>query len=225
MNILTRGLMAALAVLCVGIGSAQAQERFDWTGWFIHGNVGGASADGSLNLTGPGVAATTSLNDSSVTFGGGFGWNLQSDDFVLGFVGDFNYLDIEDSATSLFANRLPVSADVDMPWFATIRGRAGIAFDRTYAYATGGLLLTEVELNTTSVAGSTSRDETLAALTVGAGVEHAFTDIIVGGLEYLYADLGRHSVTNQLGFTATVNPELHILRATLSVRLCSFAVC
>jgi outer membrane immunogenic protein len=97
-------------------------------------------------------------------------------------------------------------------WFGTIRPRLGVAMDRTLLYVTGGLayggnrrggdsftlfldqppknqLLEGDEIYATYA--RTGRRSSNWGWTLGAGVEHAFTNNWTMKLEYLYVDLDR----------------------------------
>ena len=92
-------------------------------------------------------------------------------------------------------------------WFGTIRPRIGVAFDRTMIYATGGLAYAG---SSGGGAGSVSLWDVTAdpdvevarwegrrrsgsnwGWTLGAGIEHAFSNNWSLKLEYLYVDLDR----------------------------------
>ncbi len=76
-------------------------------------------------------------------------------------------------------------------WLATVRGRAGYAFDRILIYGTGGGAFGNVQAGT--VAGGLFQSATQIGWTGGAGVEFAFTPNLTGKIEYLYVDLGNMS--------------------------------
>ena len=73
---------------------------------------------------------------------------------------------------------------------STIRARVGGTFDRFLVYGTGGIAFADLE---TKVRGSGSKTENKVGWTLGAGIETAFTDNIVGRLEYQYLDFGDNS--------------------------------
>ena len=72
-------------------------------------------------------------------------------------------------------------------WLATVRGRAGYAWDRILFYGTGGAAFGNVQ----TVAGALPYDSvTQTGWTAGAGVEWAFLPNWTAKVEYLYVDLG-----------------------------------
>jgi len=90
------------------------------------------------------------------------------------------------------------SSTAGLRWLGTLRGRAGVAFDRALIYVTGGLAYGDAKAssnatnfdgaNTDLFAGSVSGVR--VGYTVGAGVEYAFTNNVSIKGEYLYYNLG-----------------------------------
>ena len=149
--------------------------------------------------------------------GAQIGYNAQLDRFVVGIEGDASWSGIDGDefvATTLPAGvggigsravDFESQASADVNWLATIRGRAGIALDRVLVFATGGAAVAEVESNyTISITGGTQPsglplpivgrtfgfgdDKTLAAWTVGGGLEFAATQHVTIKAEYLFMD-------------------------------------
>jgi outer membrane immunogenic protein len=75
-----------------------------------------------------------------------------------------------------------------MPWIATLRGRVGVAFDRTLIYGTAGGAAGELHSNTTIPVGATTTTVTYGTWVAGAGIEHGLTDNLSARVEYLYLD-------------------------------------
>jgi len=118
--------------------------------------------------------------------GGQLGYNYQMSNFVLGAEVDMDYFN--GHATGIGLNNGYIQ-DVRYRWFATARGRLGVALDRTLFYATGGAAFANIfhsSLNPSGAEGSTTR----TGWVVGGGLEHAFTNHWTAKVEYLYADLG-----------------------------------
>ena len=80
-------------------------------------------------------------------------------------------------------------------WLATVRGRAGWAWDRVLFYGTGGAAFGNVQAGGI---GGPFDSATQTGWTAGAGVEWAFLPNWTAKVEYLYVDLGN------LGCTAAV---------------------
>ncbi len=223
------------------VPATTATSNFNWTGWYIGANAGVATG----NFSGQAHASpaqpfttrsgatlytfTTTAGDylsitdasSSAVAGGQFGANLQFGNLVFGFEGDFDATDLERSfsgpGSSIFItdDRFQIKND----WQASIRARAGFAFQRWMAYATGGAAWAHVTANAaysahtftensnTNVpsisvpggavvsvpASSGSDSQTLLGFTVGAGLEYALTNTTSVGIEYRYTDYGSKS--------------------------------
>jgi outer membrane immunogenic protein len=138
-------------------------------------------------------------------FGGFVGYNWQmSNGFVAGIEGDVNYDWNEETVASTLG-----AADVETGFSGSVRGRVGYAMDRTLIYAAGGWTATEVNADT----AVGSFDDTLHGWTLGAGVEHAFTDNMFGRLEYRYNDYG----SGNLG-GADFDFDQHVVQVGLGVK-------
>jgi outer membrane immunogenic protein len=230
---------------------------YSWTGCYIGGNVGWAHERDKLstvvpatsNMNATAIAAITNagratISGDGVTGGGQAGCNWQNGSFVLGVEGDINFLDAKASRNT--GNVLePVSGrivrsidDVSKDWFATIRGRAGFAFDRVLVYATGGAAIAQFKitkdfawdfadgcpvvnvLNDCHVGG---RNGTQTGWVAGGGVEWALSGNWSIKGEYLHADFGNQSYTTlnrgalfpQTGPVS--QPAIHNVKATLDI--------
>jgi len=142
---------------------------------------------------------------------GGFqaGYNWQVDRWVWGIEGDFQGTG-ERGGTTVFCFPVGVpcgaattatgSADYSLRWLGTLRGRAGLTWDRVMLYATGGLAVGQIRADYTD--GIAAGEQTPAAVAVastsvtragwvlGGGVEGALTDNWSVKVEYLHVDLG-----------------------------------
>jgi len=175
---------------------------YNWTGFYIGGNVGYGWARGSSDVVTffdpPGVPVGSIPGESTrlngIIGGGQAGYNIQFNNIVWGLEGDISGTGIKGSVTS------PVfgyTATSNIEWLATGRGRLGVAFDRTLVYATGGVAVGSVKNTLDDVYGATivttTSTTTHVGWTVGAGVESAlsFSPHWTVRIEYLYVDLGK----------------------------------
>src|SRR5690606_31973930 len=85
-------------------------------------------------------------------------------------------------------------------WYGTLRLRAGQTIGNTLLFGTAGVAFGEVDMISTDSpefkslidSGNHSVDTpTAVGWTIGAGVEHWFSDKISWKTEYLYVDLGK----------------------------------
>lgn len=142
-----------------------APAVFDWTGWYVGGNVGygwGGSTDNDFALTDPVGHYTTyaalgglqypSVSPNGAVGGGQIGYNLQTGNWVWGAVADFQFSGMTASNTAavprisfpfglgteiFFPQNQSDSAKIE--WFGTVRGRIGYAFNNFLPYISGGL--------------------------------------------------------------------------------------
>jgi outer membrane immunogenic protein len=177
-----------------------AAPAFSWTGFYLGGNVGyGWATDdpGTISFYQPvGVFAGSipGINSrlNGVIGGGQIGYNQQINNFVVGLEGDFSGTGMKGSVTD---NVNTYTASTQINWLATVRGRAGVAFDRTLVYATGGLAIASVKttLNDTYPGFgiiTTASTPTYVGWTIGGGIEMALYSNWTARVEYLYLDLG-----------------------------------
>ncbi|MDB5571428.1 MAG: porin family protein [Hyphomicrobiales bacterium] len=154
-------------------------------------------------------------DDNNTAFTGGVqaGYNWQFGAMVLGIETDINYRGHSNNDSFGFAipstgYSFAYNGDKGGNWFGTLRPRIGFAMDRTLLYVTGGLAYgktggggsayvyetaTGIPLNGYSWGSSNSG--TNWGWTLGAGVEHAFSNNWTAKLEYLYVDLDKGDKT------------------------------
>jgi outer membrane immunogenic protein len=186
---------------------------FNWTGFYVGGNIGyswGRSSDSSTltNTAGTVLFASTGTTELNGVGGGAqIGYNWQIQNWVWGLEADIQGTNekgtrdfvcaavtcLPPAALALPAVTVALSEKID--WFGTVRGRAGVLATPTLLlYATGGLAYGEVDSNATIGAASTAFPNTGATnfgWTAGAGIEGVIGGNWTARLEYLYVDLGR----------------------------------
>ena len=188
---------------------------YDWTGFYIGGNVGyswgRASTDGTLSGTQsvsefrtagptllPGFPVVTALaslpisgraNVNGVIGGGQAGYNWQRGTWLFGLEADLQGSDERGSSdVCATATACAFTANYKLDWFGTARGRIGILpSERVLLYATGGLAYGGFSANSPLIPGWGS---TRAGYAVGAGAEVAVDNHWSIKIEYLYMDLG-----------------------------------
>jgi outer membrane immunogenic protein len=185
----TVGALAADLPARMPYKAAPMPVGYNWTGAYMGVNIGGAF--GSFDLGGG------SSNMTGVTGGGqiGYNWQAAGSPWVWGLEADFN----GSSQNRDFAVGPTTTASESLPFFGTVRGRLGFAWDRAMIYATGGLAYQNVKLSITDPAFSGSVSDTKTGYAVGGGVEWALWDRWTARVEYLYLDTGDTSVTTTGG--------------------------
>jgi outer membrane immunogenic protein len=184
---------------------------FNWTGFYVGGNVGGHSGrDRITSTTDPtgwttasaaeiDTASPVNLQMQGVTAGAQLGFNLQMGSHLVGGIeADANWASGSKSRTLVFPGSVNVAAGDFMTnssnavVLATVRGRLGLTMDRAMLYGTGGLALATLKttdsfaaFNGTSLA-TNSTTTNHAGWTAGGGLEFAFSDYVSAKVEYLY---------------------------------------
>ena len=173
----------------------ETAPAFSWSGPYlgIHGGYGWGDAD---------IEGAGSQNFDGARMGGFVGYNWQfSNGFVAGVEGDVNYDWNNDDVAA--------GVDAESGFSGSARARLGYAMDRTLIYAAGGWTATNVEVDTPVG----DDDDTLHGWTIGAGVDHAFTDNLFGRVEYRYNDYGNGNLAG-----ADVDFNQHVVQVGLGVK-------
>jgi outer membrane immunogenic protein len=178
-------------------------QVWNWTGFYIGGNVGGAWArsdvtdvDGFASDATPGTV--TAVRKSGFLGGGQAGYNWQAGQFVFGIEGDGGYMDIGRSVL-LTGTSSDTMVGLRSAAYGDITGRAGFAWDRALLYVKGGYAIMGKQDVFSTLAGFTrsGSNDTNSGYTVGAGVEYKFTPNWSAKLEYMYFDF-RHDLNFSL---------------------------
>jgi outer membrane immunogenic protein len=196
-----------------------ASQSVDWSGVYVGGFAGVAWMDSTsaTDLSGEWDNPLNPLNqvdrdallpflnsgmDNTGAIGGAaVGYNWQVDSTLFGVEADYSAFDGRNSMTSAVtaANPYRVEASTDVDWVATLRGRLGVAFDRSLVYVTGGFAFGERKFNQSIVQLNVPYVETGASSSakagwvLGAGIEHALDDKWSFRLQYQHVDLGSES--------------------------------
>src|SRR5262249_54889493 len=163
---------------------APVAGRYNRSGFYLGLNAGGAFGINTMSASGGGGSA--SVKEPGFLGGAQVGANYQTGPIVLGLEADY---DASTQNKSLPAGVLTGSTS-QKPWFATLRGRDGIAFDRTLVYGTAGGATGELRSIANIPAGTTNTTVTYGTWTAGGGVEYGITDNLSARIEYLFLDTG-----------------------------------
>jgi outer membrane immunogenic protein len=144
----------------------QPLNAYSWAGPYLGGNFGYGWGSVENSATKPGGV-----------FGGvQGGYNWQNGPVVYGLEADIQASGADDTfAPWKFSN----------PWFGTVRGRIGYAFNNVLLYGTGGLAFGELRGETFGL----SESHTNAGWTAGVGAEFGIYQNWTAKVEYLYVDL------------------------------------
>ncbi|MBV8791255.1 MAG: porin family protein [Pseudolabrys sp.] len=173
---------AAAAVLAANAASAAdfprgsysqrpvASPIYNWSGAYAGLNLGYQWGETTNNPTRP----------AGIAGGGQIGYNWQNGAFVFGGETDIQISGADDTfAPWKFAN----------PWFGTLRGRAGYAYNNFLFYGTLGLAYGGVK----GTLAGLDESKTHGGWTAGVGVEVGLNPAWSARVEYLYVDLSDRS--------------------------------
>ena len=173
-----------------------AAVLYNWTGFYIGGNLGAGWSQGSLSDT----AGNTFTPSSSPSFlgGGQVGYNYQFwGGPVAGVEADFEWAGNHNNSSNAAAG---VTVTNNNRWLTTLTGRLGYAWNCVLVYGKGGgawvgasdPTITNVAMGT-STTPSTSNSN--FGWTLGAGVEWAFWNNWSARLEYDFIGLNSQTFT------------------------------
>jgi outer membrane immunogenic protein len=201
--------LAADAVATEPAPEAPAAD-FVWTGGYVGIQGGFAWTHGKLDINGD-TYFDGNLNGALLGVHAGYNWQ-SSGNFVGGIEVDLEHAWNTQDFASGDGFETNVAGDIGTDWQGSARLRAGYAVDRTLVFATGGIAVAQGFLDLP--APDYHERKTFVGWTVGAGIEHAFTDNWIGRLEYRYADFGSLVFPRdvEIGF------KQHALRAAISYK-------
>jgi outer membrane immunogenic protein len=168
---------------------AYAPPVYNWTGFYIGGNIGGGFADS--RWSDPFGGPHNTFNDSGFIGGGQVGYNAQFNWLVLGVEGDFDWGNLKGSGTDSIGDSINTKTD----WTSTATGRIGAAFDRLLVYGKGGVAFAQDRSTLNDVfGGSASSSQTRTGWTAGAGLEYALDRNWSAKVEYDYLGFGSQNL-------------------------------
>jgi outer membrane immunogenic protein len=195
---------------------------YNWTGFYIGANLGGAWASGMLtdNLTG----ASFTGNHSGVIGGGTGGYNWQVlPNFVVGFEGTFDGTSIGNTSNivsvPILGKPTAVQGSIGTNWVSTLAARFGVAMNNVLYYAKGGggWADNSASLTNTITGASVSTSNTRSGWLVGGGIEYAVSPNWTIKAEYDYLGLSNWSNSGPLSPIDTFNLSRQINMFTVGV--------
>jgi outer membrane immunogenic protein len=194
---------------------------YSWAGFYVNesGDLGLSSGATSARngLLGPGsIGAGQSIGGLS---SGEVGANWQTGDTVIGVQGDMQWADQAAAAITNCGLGCSLNEHARVPWLATLRARAGKAFDRLFVYGTGGFATFGAANNLNAGGfGSTPNFTDLSAgnidWSIGGGMELALDKNVSAKIEYLH-----NTPTNVSGSLFDNDSKNNIVRGGIDYRL------
>jgi outer membrane immunogenic protein len=186
-----------------------------WAGFYLGVQGGAARHEAAFNDLSGFVQFGSNFSSHSTSktgglFGGYAGYNWQNRSFVFGVESDISWVGAKANAqlggANQFFNTFQQSHDIS--WLATFRGRAGLDFESTLVYLTGGLAVGQAKesfngFNCTfffcngngvgpgAMFAGFNQNKTQVGWTAGAGFEHMIDRHWTVRGEMRYVDLGR----------------------------------
>jgi outer membrane immunogenic protein len=174
---------------------------YDWSGFYVGINGGGATSRFDWNADGFGDEG--SHNATGGTVGGQIGYRWQAmSSWVFGLEAQGNWADFKGGNVSVQFPGQTNTSKIDS--FGLFTGQIGYAWDRALVYMKGGAAVTDNHYTANSTIGPLigfdSTSETRWGATVGVGVEYAFAPNWSVGFEYDHLFMGNPDVNSATGF-------------------------
>ncbi len=226
-------LLSTVAIAALSAGSALAADlpartvhkaaapamvaaAYNWSGFYLGVNGGyGWSTSDWVSVGG----ANAHPDGRGGLFGGTIGVNWQMSNIVLGIEGDYDWARVKGSGPWTTAG---FTAESNMKYFATARGRLGLAANNALFYITGGAAFAGFDYTTTPcvIVCTGTYNDSRTGWTFGGGIEYGFAPNLSLKAEYLYADFGtRTSAAGTLDAVATdLRNQVSVVRGGINYR-------
>jgi outer membrane immunogenic protein len=166
-----------------------APPVYNWTGFYVGGNIGGGFANSSWSD--PFGGGNNTFSKDGFIGGGQIGYNAQYNWLVLGVEGDFDWTGLNGSGNDSLGNAINTKTE----WTSTATGRIGAAFDRLLVYGKGGVAFAHDHSTLTDTfGGSASATNIRTGWTAGAGLEYALDRNWTAKVEYDYLGFGSEAL-------------------------------
>jgi outer membrane immunogenic protein len=200
---------------------------FSWTGFYIGGDggYGSATSSGTLANSVGGFPVPYSYNVNGPIAGGFVGGNYQMGTFVVGAEADWQWANLTGNSGSIVAPGGPFTISSTVKSYGSARGRVGFAVDHWLFFGTAGWAWGTWSTTYANVGPFFTNSATSnKGWTAGAGIEYAFTNNLLGRVEYRYTNLGTvtfvdiPSNSSELGNKVVIND----IRAGLAFKFGGF---
>ena len=184
LTMLASGVQAADLAVYEPLPEAPVAADYYWRGIYAGLHVGYGWGDRDWDEDGGGFDDEFQYDLDGGLAGAQIGYNWQMNSIVLGIEADAAWANIKDTVNELGGL---ITAEAEMKWLATVRGRVGYAFDRIMIYGTGGAAFAGVETTVDAFFGGDTASATHMGWAAGLGVEAFVTENISMKVEYLHA--------------------------------------
>ena len=209
---------------------------YDWTGFYVGGNVGAGLLEDHVSQTAVTTATTNLIGTTDVSaagFIGGaqIGVNYEFAPWVIGAEASWTDSDITGSGLASVTGPTGPPPPLIAPtqeratsnplWFAAATGHIGYAANDLLFYAKGGGAWMHVNYIQDQLAGVTLASQSISdnrsGFTAGLGLEYGMTENLSAKFEYDFYDFG----TKDYAFTQTpiaIASQIHTLTVGLNYR-------
>jgi outer membrane immunogenic protein len=175
---------------------------YDWTGFYIGLNGGGASSHECLTIFSVAGAAVFPNSEgchdaTGGLVGGQIGYRWQLSNWVLGLEAQGDWADLTGSNPSLTAI-VPYTNQTKIDAIGLFTAQVGYAWNNLFLYVKGGAAVTDNQYSSFFTATNVvfnQTNETRWGGAVGAGAEFAFAPNWSVGIEYDHLFMGSNDVT------------------------------
>ncbi len=191
-----------------------AAPGYDWGGFYIGANGGGASSHECLTITSVAGVAVASNSEgchdaTGGLFGGQMGYRAQFANWVLGVEAQADWADLKGSNVSLTAV-IPYTNQTQIDAIGLITGEVGYAWNNVLWYVKGGAAMADNQYNSYFTATNVVFNlvsETRWGGVVGTGIEFGFTPNWSVALEYDHLFMGSNTVTFPMSAIAVTRSD------------------
>jgi outer membrane immunogenic protein len=209
---------------------------YNWTGFYIGGNVGWGWARESSTEIAPGTGSfpigtaftRNNLNGFLGGVQGGYNWQV-APNFVVGLEGEYSWSDLSGTETTISTvNGFSSTVTAKTKDFALATGRLGYAADNWLFYVKGGGAWTQGNSSGVGILANgtlfdtTSTSANRSGWTVGVGVEWGFAPNWSAKIEYNYLDMGSTNIAvlSSAGIISNVSSSetINVVKAGVNYR-------
>lgn len=216
-----RTLLSASSLLALSATSALAQDSgFDWDGWYVGAQIGGSQHSATYeDIDYDWFGSTLLLQSLGGTVGVGGGYNIVSDNVLMGVAADLSYT--SNSNEDIYSSDVQIQNDADL--LATVRGRVGHVVGDTAIYTTAGLAYANFERSWTEFDDIPDTWPDLGkgklGVALGFGLERAITERLSVAGTFQTALFGENTSVNPLGFPMAINDRINTVSLAFNYKL------
>jgi iron complex outermembrane receptor protein len=194
---------------------------FDWRGFYLGGNLGGAFSEEKIPMPLGTPLGTWSPNPGGVLGGIQLGYNfIAAPNWLIGIEGEFDWTSAQGTVVIPNGPTLPAATVTsNHNWYDTVEGRFGFFQGPSLYYVKGGAAWLGADYRLTDGVTMQSVTNTRPGWTVGAGIEYMWAPNWSVKAEYDFLDFGTRNVGfDALGTTIGVNTHVNEFKVGFNYR-------